>query len=117
MGRDESRVVQAYLKAIDAPKRRGRQRTVDGMTKRIAVIDAALVNATPLQRLQLIQEQSDLQAELAAKQGRPVDLEALRKDFVKVAKSYGGRKGITYATWRAVGVDAATLKQAGITRS
>ena len=36
--------------------------------------------------------------------------------FVKSAKGYGERKGISYAAWREVGVSAATLKAAGISR-
>ena len=36
--------------------------------------------------------------------------------FVKVARSYSERQGITYTTWREIGVDAAVLSKAGITR-
>ncbi len=36
---------------------------------------------------------------------------------MKVAASYGARKGITYATWREVGVSAETLKKAGVSRA
>ena len=115
-GRDESRVVRAYLEAIEGPKRRGRQRTVDGIKRRLKAIDGQLDGASTIQRLHLLQEQTDLAAELEAKQAGPSDLDALRKGFIKVARSYGDRKGITYATWRAVGVDAATLKAAGINR-
>ena len=45
-----------------------------------------------------------------------IDLDELEGAFVEVAKSYGERKGIAYATWRDVGVSAATLKRAGIGR-
>ena len=38
-------------------------------------------------------------------------------EFVKVAKSYSQRQGISYATWREVGVEASVLKAAGISRS
>jgi hypothetical protein len=118
-GRDEARQVKAYLEAIEAtaPKRRGRRRTKDSIGKRLAAIDAAMDDASALGRLQLLQERTDLEAELATIEAEPVDLTALRAAFVKVAKAYGERKGITYATWRAVGVDAATLKAAGISRS
>jgi hypothetical protein len=118
-GRDEARQVKAYLEAIEAtaPKRRGRRRTKDSIGKRLAAIDAAMDDASALGRLQLLQERTDLEAELATIEAKPVDLTALRAAFVKVAKAYGERKGITYATWRAVGVDAATLKAAGISRS
>ena len=65
---------------------------------------------------QLVQERMDLTAELANMEDKP-DLTALENDFVASAKAYGTRKGITYAAWRELGVDAATLKAAGITRA
>jgi hypothetical protein len=116
MGRDESMLVRRYLEAIEAPRRRGRQRTAEGIRKRLEVIDRQLEGASAIKRLQLIQEQTDLHSELDEKTNRPVDLNALRRDFIKVARTYGERKGISYTTWRAVGVDAGTLKAAGITR-
>ena len=118
-GRDEARAVKAYLEGIEAaaPKKRGRKRTRDSMNKRLAAIAIALPEASALSRLQLLQEKSDLDRELASHDSASTaDLEAARKGFVKVAKSYAGRKGITYSTWRAAGVDSATLKEAGITR-
>ncbi len=116
-GREQARQVKAYLEALEAtaPKR-GRRRTKESIGKRLATIDAALDGASALVRLQLLQERSDLEAELAAMDEEPTDLTALRAAFVKAAKGYGQRKGISHATWRAVGVDAATLKAAGITR-
>jgi hypothetical protein len=117
-GRDEARQVKAYLEALDAvgPKKRGRKRTKESIAKRLSAIDAAMGEASALVRLQLMQERSDLEAELSTMDAEPVDTTALREAFVKVAKAYGERKGITYDTWRAVGVDAPTLKAAGIPR-
>ena len=45
-----------------------------------------------------------------------VDLTAVEEGFVKAAKSYSERKGISYSTWREVGVSADVLKRAGISR-
>ena len=45
------------------------------------------------------------------------DLTELENEFVGVAQAYGQRKGISYSSWRDVGVSAATLKRAGISRS
>ncbi len=117
-GRDEARQVKAYLEAIEAtaPKR-GRRRTKESIGRRLTAIDEALTGASALVRLQLLQERSDLEAELATMDAEPVDLTELRARFVKVARVYGERKGIAYGTWRAVGVDAATLKAAGISRT
>ena len=66
-------------------------------------------------RLSLVQERLDLLTELESLT-TSVDLTALESDFVKSAKGYGERKGISYAAWREVGVSAATLKAAGISR-
>ena len=61
-------------------------------------------------------EARDGEEELAST-GETVDLSALEADFVKAARDYGTRKGISYAAWREAGVDAAVLKRAGISRS
>ena len=71
--------------------------------------------AAPVQQLQLVQERMDLEAELEAMQTK-VDLSELEDEFVAVAATYGARKGISYAAWREVGVDAAVLKRAGVRR-
>ena len=47
---------------------------------------------------------------------RSTDHAALEDAFVKVARSYSERQGISYTTWREIGVDAAVLSKAGITR-
>ena len=67
-------------------------------------------------RLELLQKQRDLKVE-AERLSEGVDLTALEAEFVKVAKSYGERKGITYGTWRDFGVAADVLKKAGIQRT
>jgi hypothetical protein len=71
--------------------------------------------ASPLLRLQLVQERMDLEKE-AAQLGASIDLSSLESAFVKTAKKYADRKGISYAAWRQLGVSADTLKKAGITR-
>lgn len=119
-GRELSRPVKAYLEALDAqaPKKRGRRRTPESIEKRLAVIDELLAVADPLKRLALNQEQLDLEAELATLQAADdSNLPELEKAFIKVAATYGERKGITYAAWRASGVEASVLKAAGISRS
>lgn len=66
--------------------------------------------------LKLVQEQIDLNAELAG-MGETVDISALEREFVSVVQSYSERQGISYAAWRKVGVDASVLTQAGISRA
>lgn len=116
-GRAEGRIVRDYLEALRSNKpKRGRKRTSDSINKRLAAIDAALPAASAIDELQLIQERRDLNAELASL-GSGVDLGEIEESFISVAKGYGERKGISYASWRDVGVSAAVLKRAGITRT
>ena len=115
-GRAQGRAVRAYLEALETHKpKRGRKRTPESMRKRLDTIDAELDDADPMARLQMIQERMDLAAALDAAE-TVVDLTALEDDFAAAAKAYGDRKGISYAAWREVGVPAAMLKRAGITR-
>jgi len=116
-GRNQSRAVRLYLEALDAltPKR-GRPRTAESIEKRVAAISDALPNASPVQKLELVQEKIDLDTELAAL-GTEVDLSHLEDAFMKSAAAYGDRKGISYTAWRTVGVPAAVLKRAGVSRS
>ncbi len=115
-GRKEGQAVKAYLDALDEHRpKRGRRRTADSIAQRLAKIDKELAEASSLKRLQLLQERRDLEAE-REKAGQTVDLSALEVGFARVAKAYGERKGIAYATWRELGVPADVLKSAGITR-
>lgn len=115
-GRDEGRAVRRYLEAVELHRpKRGRKRTVENVQKRLALVEKMLPDADPLNRLQLTQERMDLKNELAAKQAK-VDLTGLERDFVKAAKGYSERKGISFAAWREAGVDPAVLKKAGIGR-
>lgn len=115
-GRAEGRVVREYLEALRSSKpKRGRKRTPDSINKRLAGIEHELVDASAIDELQLVQERRDLTAELAT-MGTSVDIAALEDAFIGVAKAYGGRKGISYSSWREVGVSAATLSRAGIGR-
>jgi hypothetical protein len=117
LGREQGRAVRRYLEALDLHKpKRGRKRTPESVQKQLDAIAAKLPGADALTRVQLIQQRMDLQAELASKSAT-VDLVALEGEFVKAARDYGQRKGISYAAWREAGVDAAVLKKAGIGRS
>ena len=115
-GRSEGRAVRDYLEGLRSTKpRRGRKRTPESINKRLAVIEHDLVGASAIDELQLIQERRDLTTELE-QMGTPVDISALEDAFVTVAKAYGERKGISYGSWRDVGVSAATLSRASIGR-
>lgn len=116
-GRNQGRAVRRYLEALEASRpKRGRKRTPDSIKKRLAAIEDELADANPVKRLQLVQERLDLNAELSAGDDTE-DLSALEAEFVKAAKPYSERKGISYAAWREMGVPASTLSAAGISRS
>jgi hypothetical protein len=116
-GRNQGRSVRRYLEALEAHKpKRGRKRTAESVQKRLDRIDVELAKADPLKRLQLIQERLDLKAELESA-GAKVDLTGLEAEFISAAAAYSARKGISYAAWRELGVEAAVLKKAGVSRS
>ncbi len=108
-------MVRAYLEAINVPKRRGRQRTPESISRQLSQIEERLRAARGIDKLELLKQRRDLEAERAARS--PVAAIApLERDFVKVARSYGARKGIDYSLWRAAGVPAAVLTKARIQR-
>ena len=116
-GRAEGRAVRAYLEALESSRpKRGRKRTKDSIGNRLEKIETELETADALRRLQLIQERLDLTVELE-NMGKGVDISELEEEFVRVAKGYAGRKGISYAAFRQLGVPAAALSKAGISRS
>ena len=116
-GRAEGKAVREYLEALRATKpKRGRKRTPESINRRMATIDAQLGSVDPLTELKLIEERRQLENELAAMNSK-VDITALEKSFVKVAKSYSQRQGISYASWREVGVEPRVLRDAGIGRA
>ena len=116
-GRVEGRVVREYLEALRANKpKRGRKRTADTVKAQLAAVEAELAEADPVRELQLVQRRMDLQEELAGMKAK-VNMKALETAFVKIAKSYSARTGITYAAWREIGVEPSVLKAAGISRA
>jgi hypothetical protein len=116
-GRAEGRIVRDYLEALrtNRPKR-GRKRTADSIKKRLKAVADEVAAADALSELKLIQEQMDLEAELE-NFGEMVDLSGLEADFIRVAKQYSQRQGISYSAWRKVGVEPRVLKASGIDRT
>jgi hypothetical protein len=115
-GRAEGRAVHTAFEPRDNPRpRRCRPPTPASIEKRLKAVESELTDAAPLQRLQLVQERMDLQRELDRFDAAD-DLTTLERDFVKVAKGYAKRKGISYAAWRELGVAPDVLRKAGIGR-
>lgn len=115
-GRRESRAIKSYLQALGS-RRPGRPVTAESVQKRITAIDERISAETdPLKQLDLRQERIDAEETLKEVEAKQ-DIEELESGFIEVAKSYSGRKGISYTAWRQVGVPASVLKQAGIPRT
>ncbi len=115
-GRAEGKAVRDYLEGLRATKpKRGRKRTAETVRARLEAIETELPDADPMDELLLVQERRDLEAELET-MSQTIDIQALEDRFVEVAKSYSQSKKISYASWRDVGVSAATLKRSGIGR-
>ena len=117
--KSEVAAIRDYLKALEqnAPQR-GRKRTTESVGRQIVTLEGELAGASITKRLGLIQQRIELEADLEAlSQASSVDLTALEAGFATYAAAYGGRRGISYAAWREIGVSSATLKSAGIRRS
>ena len=113
-GRAEARAIKAYLAVATKPKKRGRPVTKSTLEERVAGLDRKIAEEDdPLARVDLIQARIDAEKALD-EMGDEVDMKALEAGFVKYAKGYSERKGITYTAWREAGVPAATLRKAGI---
>lgn len=116
---DQTRIVRRYLSSIEG-NRAGRagKRAQEAVTSRIAKVDELLVSADPLARVHLTQERIELHTEqVRLGNGSPVDPAQLERDFVRVARSYSDRHGLTYAAWRQVGVATEVLDRSGIFRA
>jgi hypothetical protein len=115
----EIAAVRDYLKALEqnAP-RRGRKRTPESVERQLAVLEGEMEGVSVTKRLGLIQQRINLETDLEAlQQAESVDMSALETGFATHAAAYGGRRGISYAAWREVGVSSTTLKSAGIRRN
>ncbi len=116
LGREQSRAVANYLDALELNKpKRGRKRTLDTVKRQLDEATQALKSASGIAKVELVQRRRDLEVELAAMQaGGGPDIAALEQAFVKHAKGYAARKGITKAAFREVGVPADVLQRAGV---
>lgn len=115
-GRAEGKIVRDYLEALKRTRpKRGRKRTPESIKRRLNTIKNEFENVDAVTQLKYAQERLDLAIELAELTAK-VDIAPLEKAFVKIAKGYGERNGITYSAWREIGVDATVLKKAGVTR-
>jgi hypothetical protein len=116
-GREQGRIVRAYLGALQASGKPGARVSRDQLQKRLADVNEQIdAEPDPAKRLDLIQKRIDLEGRLSG-HDTEADTEQLEQDFIAVAKRYSERKGISYTAWREVGVPAAILKAAGVPRT
>ena len=113
--RAETRAVRGYLEGLQASAgRRGRRSSPQ---EELAAVQAQLESESDqILRLNLIQKRIDAEGRLSEHRD-PVDIEALEAEFVKIAKSYSDRKGISYKAWREMGIAASVLSKSGIART
>lgn len=115
-GRAEAKAINTYLQSLTS-RRPGRPVTAQNLKAKIAALDEKIAEEIePLRRVKLIQRRLDSKTALASV-GEVVNLAAAEKGFVKNAKAYSARKGLTYTAWREAGVPADVLKKAGIART
>lgn len=115
-GRNEARAIKRYLEALGGRKR-GRPVRPETQKKRIAELNRRIDNESdPLKKVQLTQQRIDAEAALSSATTAE-DRESLEREFVRYAKDYSERKGISYAAWREGGVPPEVLKKAGIKRT
>ena len=111
-GRTERAIVKRYLESLEKVQRNNSAQIARKlMDVKTMLNDNSL---TPVKRLNLTQKKIDLTKKLN-EQDKPMTQD-LEKDFVRVAKSFSERKGISYKAWREVGVPARVLKLADIHR-
>ncbi len=116
-GRAQSKAVRDYLNMLEQDGRRSSNMSADQLNAKIHELHTRIDETDdPARRLELIQRRMDLEEQLGSVEDAP-DADALEKDFVKAAKEYSERKGISYPAWREIGVPAATLKAAGVPRT
>lgn len=116
-GRAEGATVKRYLAQLQVKGKPGRPIDPERAGKKLAEVTARLQSeGNPLTRLELEQDMLNLQQKLDVTTDS-TNMEELEQEFVKVAKNYAARKAISYQAFRNVGVPAAVLKRARISRT
>ena len=118
-GRAEGEVVRDYLEALRTKKpKRGRKRTPDSIKKRLEPIEAELQRRRPPSTSCGWCRSAATSAASSRRWAAASTSARSRTAFVKVAKAYSERQGISYAVVaRRRRVEAAVLKRAGISRA
>ena len=112
----QNTAIRKYLEALRLSAKK------EKLKARIATINAELPTATILKRIDLVQEEITLSDRLADHFADHLELRtaevamaAVEAEFIKHAKKYSQRKGVSYSDWTKQGVPTDLLKQADIT--
>ena len=117
-GRTNSSIVNNYLSAINAPRKRGRKVSTATLEQRLVAAQTEVKTATGVDKVLAAQEVRDLRATIArASTSNGADVKSLETRFVKIAKTFGENRGVTYGAWRDAGVPADVLRKAGVART
>ena len=112
-GRKEARAIKTYLNVLDSRKP-GPPVTKESLESRFESVNNKLDGEyNVLNRVELLQKKLDIEEGLSAFEDA-LNFDELEEEFIKHAKSFSERKGISYTAWRNFGVPAAALKNAGI---
>lgn len=116
-GRTQGAAVRRYLELLEANTlaKRGGRRTLESVEKQLQEARVKADSGRPLDRLHARQAIKNLEAAQAAlTAGSTFDTAATEAQFVKHAKAYSERKGISRDVWRQSGVPADVLKRAAL---
>lgn len=111
-GRTEGKIVRRYLENLGNLTKAD----VANLSRKLIRINTTLEEPglSVTTRLGLYQERINIRSVLHDTDKAVVHASELEDEFVKVAKSYSDRKGLSRKAWRAVGVPARVLDIAGI---
>lgn len=116
IGRAQTQIVRDYIGAIarqEASKNRGR---LNPEKLKGRILEAAQLFQTetdPIRKLDLLKKQREWTEKLQQWRDTEITPE-LEQAFIDVAADYADRNGYSYTDFRALGVTAAVLRQAGI---
>lgn len=114
--RSQTATIRKYLGMIAERPRNGYRADPERLQKKLEGVCAAMVDADPISRVKLVQQRMDLEQQLADIEGES-EYEEAEAAFIEHAWDWAQREGIGYAALREVGVTAAILDQAGISRT
>jgi hypothetical protein len=116
-GREEAQAVKKYLESLGS-RGPGRRQDPKRLEARLQKIRAELESTSnTLKKLELKELERRIKRDLADAKKNTGDGKEIEKAFIQHAASYARRKGISYSTFRQMGVPPAVLQKAGIKRT